>query len=38
MAAPNIKLYRSDTLAEIGIAGNPIDLGLCNAGEETLLP
>lgn len=36
--APNLEMYRSDTLVEIGTEGNPIDLGLCNAGETTLLP
>lgn len=36
--APNLIMYRSDTLVEIGTEGNPIDLGLCNAGETTLLP
>jgi len=36
--APNLEMYRSDTLVEIGTEGNPIDLGLCNAGETTTLP
>jgi len=35
---PNLIMYRSDTLAEIGTEGSPIDLGLCNAGETTTLP
>ena len=38
MADPNLKMYRSDSLAEIGTEGNPIDFGLCNAGENTTLP
>lgn len=36
--APDLKMYRSDTIVEIGTEGSPIDLGLCNAGETTLLP
>lgn len=35
MAVPNIKLFRSDTLVEVGTEGNPIDFGLCNAGVDT---
>jgi len=35
MANPSIKMYRSDTLVEVGTAGNPIDFGLCDAGEDT---
>ena len=38
MTAPEIKMYRSDTLVEIGTSGNPIDFGFCDAGESTLLP
>jgi len=38
MAAPVIKLYRSDTQAEVGTEGNPIDFGVCNAGETKDLP
>ncbi len=38
MTSPNLKLYRADTLVEIGTEGNLIDFGLCNAGETTELP
>lgn len=38
MTSPNLKLYRADTLAEIGIDSNPIEFGLCDAGETTELP
>ena len=38
MSVPNIKMYRSDTLVEVGTLGNPIDFGLCNGGETTPLP
>ncbi|GAG24636.1 unnamed protein product, partial [marine sediment metagenome] len=38
-SVPNLEMYRSDNPAvEIGTEGNPIDLGLCNAGETTPLP
>ncbi len=37
MGAPNLEMYRSDTLAEVGTQSNPIDFGLCNAGETTNL-
>lgn len=38
MTSPNLKLYRADTLVEIGTEGNSIDFGLCNAGETIELP
>jgi len=38
MALPNFKMFRSDTLAEVGTDINPIDLGLCLAGATTFLP
>lgn len=37
MAAPNLEMYRSDTLAEVGTLANPIDFGFCDAGDETSL-
>jgi len=37
MANPNLEMFRSDTLAEVGTSVVPIDFGLCDAGEETLL-
>ena len=38
MAVPNIQIFRSDTLTEVGIDGFPIDFGSCNAGEISALP
>jgi len=38
MANPNLEMYRSDTLVEVGTLSSPIDFGLCNAGEVTELP
>jgi hypothetical protein len=35
MSVPKIEMYRSDTLAEVGTLANPIDFGLCTAGEDT---
>ena len=37
MANPNLEMWRSDTLVEVGTAVVPIDFGLCDAGDETLL-
>ena len=39
MANPNLQMFRSDTpTVEIGTVGNPIDLGFCLAGVDTILP
>jgi hypothetical protein len=39
MAEPDLKMYRSDTpTVEVGTEANPLDFGLCNAGETTVLP
>lgn len=35
MASPDLKLYRSDTLVEVGTLASPIDFGLCIAGQAT---
>ena len=35
MSNPAIKLYRSDTIVEIGTVGNPIDTGFCAGGTVT---
>jgi len=38
MPNPNLQMFRSDTLVEIGTETNPIDFGFCKAGETTTLP
>ena len=38
MSVPDLKMYRSDTLTEVGTVGVPVDFGLCNAGQITNLP
>lgn len=38
MATPNLQIFRSDSTAvEVGTLLNPIDFGICNAGEKTQL-
>ena len=38
MAVPSLKMYRSDTMVEVGTEVSPIDFGLCLAGQTTDLP